>query len=290
MKKIFLLVALLALSLGANSCGNSASNSVVPAGENPGTASLVQLFPSQSVAQTNSSISLEAKVLDGNGMPVPFTQVTFTNLSLTGTFSPASAKTSSIKTAASTSAVTNGAGIATMRLSSTTSGFVTIEVEVSSGAGLLRDRKTVFFSPQSVSQLTPSLTLDVDDGDGTFDEPADFTMLKNANDNSRLIRATVMNGSFLVSGSQVTFGADRPFKVGTDPAAKCSDGSSVCDLIFPDGNVKTTNNVGQATTTIVVDPTILSNITSVLNITAQSDTGAFNIITLFLKPVTVSTV
>jgi hypothetical protein len=48
--------------------------------EGPG-AVLVQLRSSHNVAQTNATVYLHARILDGNGVPVKNEKVTFTNLS-----------------------------------------------------------------------------------------------------------------------------------------------------------------------------------------------------------------
>ncbi|HET6514738.1 MAG TPA: Ig-like domain-containing protein [Thermodesulfovibrionales bacterium] len=278
MKKRILLLTLLAISLALFGCGgNEAGGLATPPGNNPGVPSVVKLLPLHFVAQTNSTITLQTMVLDGDGRAVPNIPVTYTNLSIVGVLS-------------STRATTDSFGVATVTLYSTTGGFATVQAEVNTGSGNVRDQKTVVFSSFSVAQLTPTLTLDVDDGDGVFNETGDFILFKTTNDNTREIRATVSNGAFLISGTSVTFASDRPYKVGTDPAAKCSDESAVCDVIFPNGNVKTTDGNGQAETTVQVVPTSLTSIQTTLNITAQSDTGAFNMVSLFLQPVTVNTI
>jgi hypothetical protein len=96
MKKIIILSVLLALSLFAFNCGGGSGSSSSPKGENPGEPSIVQLLPAQFVAQTNSIITLHAKVLDGNGAPVNNIPVSFTNLSPIGVLSAITAKTNSI--------------------------------------------------------------------------------------------------------------------------------------------------------------------------------------------------
>jgi hypothetical protein len=274
MKKIIIALILLALSVGAFSCGGGAGSADTPRGENGGTPSVVQLSPSHFVAQTNTSITLHAKVLDGNGAPVANTLVTFTNLSSIGVLS-------------STTARTTNTGLATVSLKSTTDGFSTVQAEVSKDVGQARDRKTVMFSsntPLVQPGLTPSLTLSVDDGDGIPNETNDF-VLTNAIDNQRLITATVSVGGTPVKGSKVTFGADRAFKIGSNPAAICSDGSATCEVIFPQGNSATTNDSGDASVLVEVKPTASSFIEAPLNITALADNGAFNLVTLLLEPV-----
>ncbi|MEW6001327.1 MAG: hypothetical protein AB1638_01555 [Nitrospirota bacterium] len=281
MKKAFILLTLLALllsALGGCGGGGGADPADVPSGENPGTPSVVRLLPDQFIAQTNSSITLHTKVLDGNGIPVSDISVTYTNLSATGILS-------------STTAKTNSNGLATVTIFSTTSGFATIQAEVNKGSSNVRDRKTVFFSAYDIAQLLPTLTLDVDgNNNGIFDEPSDFILFENTDDNTVLVRATVSNAAALIGGSDVTFGADRPYKVGSDPDAKCSDDSDTCDVIFPAGNSAVTNDFGQASVRITVVPSSITPISTTLNITAVADVGACNIVTLFLEPVTINTV
>ena len=124
---LFMILALLAY------CGGGAGTSSEPVGVNPGQPSIVQLLSVQQIVQTNSNVFLEAKVLDGNGRVVPNTPVTFTNLSLVGVLS-------------STQAMTDSLGFAKVTLFSTDSGFATVQAEVNTGAGKVRDKKTVFFS------------------------------------------------------------------------------------------------------------------------------------------------
>lgn len=260
MKKAIVLLTLLALSLYNFSCGGAGSSSS-PSGQNPGIPSVVKLLPSQSVAQTNSYIYLYTKVLDGNGIPVPNTPVTFTNLSPIGVLIP-------------TSANTDASGIATVTLKSTTTGFSTVQAEVNTGAGQIRNRKTVYFSIFDLtlpSPPAPSLTIHVDDGDGIPDEDDDFNLFKTADDNQRTITAVVLNSSRNpVPSSLVTFGADST------------------EASFPLGSTKTTNSSGEAFVLVRVDPIEIRNIQTVLNITAVADNGAANMVSLFLQPVTVS--
>lgn len=280
MKKIILLVALLFLTTGLISCGGGGGSGSAdqPPGENPGGASVVQLWPSHFIAQTNAYITLYAKVLDGNGAPVPNIDVTFTNISGTGTLSKTSAKT-------------DGTGLAQVTLSSSTSGFSTILAQINTSQGIARDNKTVFFTTSDTATLSPTLSVDVDgDGDGTYNESSDFILFENTNDNNVNVRATVSNAALPISGSSIIFGADRPYKVGSAPDATCSDGSSTCDVIFPAGNTAITNSQGRATIPVRVEPSTLSPLPTTLNITAQADVGAFNMVTLFLNPVSINTV
>jgi hypothetical protein len=293
MKKIIILISFLALSFCTINCGGGSGSASSPKGENPGTPSVVKLLPSHQIAQTNSVITLHAEVLDGNGRPVRDVNVRFTNLSPIGVLSAADSKTDSggiLRIA--TDKKTNSNGIATVTLKSTSGGFATIQAEVNKGVAQVRDRKTVFFTGSSISQLTPTLILAVDgnDPDAVFNENEDFNLLETTGDNSVLILATLANAAFFVSGSQITFAADRPYRIGTDPDADCSDGSDDCDVRFPAGVTAVTNEFGEATIPVVVEPSTLTSLSTTLNILAQADVGAFNMITLFLRPVVIQTI
>ncbi len=278
MKKYFIILILLALSFGNFSCGGGAGSSDSPEGENSGIPSIIQVLPSHYIAQTNSYITIHAKVLDGNGAGVKNITVRFTNLSPVGVLS-------------STSAKTNNEGIATVTVQSNSVGFATIQAEVNSGVAIVRDYKTVFFSSASTAQLTPYLDLYVDgDGDLSFNEENDLILFQNENDNSVVVLAKVYNAASNIAGSTVTFGADRPYKIGSDPDATCSDGSDTCDVIFPGGNQAITNSWGEASVPVMFVPSALMPLPTTLNIYALADIGAFNIITLFLEPVTISRV
>lgn len=278
-KKIILSILLLALMLSLAGCGGGSGSSSVPVGVNPSIAAIVQLLPVQYVVHTNSFLTLKAKVIDGNGRVMQNVQVIFTNLSLTGVLS-------------STTANTDAIGIATVTLYSTTDGFSTVQAEVNTGSGQVRDKKTVVFSSASSLSLLPSITLDVDgDNDGVYDEASDFELFENTNDASFVVRATLYN-SFdqLVFGDTVTFTSDVPYRVGSDPAATCSDETETCEVTFPLGNTATTDSNGQAFVLVTVSPATLRNIITVLNIMASSTSGAFNMVSVFLNPVTISSI
>ena len=250
MKKIIILSVLLALSLFSFNCGGGSGSSSSPKGENPGEPSVVQLLPSHYVAQTNSSITLYAKVLDGNGAPVKNIPVSFTNLSPIGVLSAVSSKT-------------NSSGIASVTLKSTTSGFATVQGEVNIGTGQVRDRKTVFFSSLSASQSIPTLDLTADD----------YELFQNTNDNEAIVTATVFDGfGQRVIGMDVLFGSDSE------------------EATFPLGSLAMTDTNGQASVLVRVIPSTLRALPTVINITALADNGAFNIVSLTLSPVSIQKV
>lgn len=283
MKKVIFLLAILSLSFGAFSCGGGGSSApTLPSGENAGIPTVIQLLPSQFVAQTNSNITLNAKVLDGNGVPIAGVPVIFTNLSggNVGVVTTA-LRWLGIRKAvgilSATVANTASNGIATVTISSTTSGFATILVQVNNGVGNVRDSKTVFFTSAVSLSLQPTLTLDVSSvgPSGPFDQPGDFILFKAPGDNQRTIMATVYDQFGLPSeNASVAFSSDATSGVTFTPATA------------------TTNANGQAFTVVQVSPTILTNQTIVLNISATatlpSGSTAFNLLSLFLSPVTVS--
>jgi len=241
-------------------CGGGSGSMNSPKGENPGKSTLVELTPSHFVSHTNSDITLHAKVLDGNGIPVANKPVRFTNLSPIGTLDKITDKT-------------NAAGIATVTLHAHEVGFATIQAEVDEGLNQVRDRKTVYFSSTSLV-LLPFMYLDVDgDNDGIYNEPSDFILFETANDNQFTIRATVFNRfGQLQSGVTVTLGSDSS------------------EATFPLGNTAITDSSGEAFIFVRVDPITIRDVQTVLNITAYADNGAAGMVSLFLNPVTVQTV
>jgi hypothetical protein len=296
MKRILLLLAILALTVSVYSCGGGgAASSNTPSGENPGIASVVQLSPSHNIAQTNASITLHAKVLDGNGAPLSGVPVTFTNLSEPFGVVSGALKllgiTKPIAILSATSVKTDGNGLASVSLRSTTPGFMTMQAEVNTGAGIVRQTRTLFFaSVFPLPTFPPTLSLHVDDGNGTFDQTADYTLFKTAGDNQRVLRADVLDGAGnRIVNATVTFGSDRPFR--TSPTGTCSDGSSTCGVTFVNGNTATTNAQGQASVLVQFNATAITNIQTVVNMTAQTtvnNESAFNLVSLFLSPTTVS--
>ena len=266
----------MALSLAALGCSGGAGSSDTPPGENPGIPSSIQLRPAQFVAQTNSLIFLKARVFDGNGHPLPNVPVTFTNLTggSSQVLNAASVKYSlgrAGQVLSSASVVTDLDGYATVSLFSSVAGFATIQAELNVGSNQVRDKKTVFFTSVIIP---PTLILDVDsNNNGIFDEPSDFILLNGPNDNQAIVRATVFDQfGRLVSGINVTFSSD-------DPA----------EVTFPFGSTVTTDP-GQASVFLKVIPTLLTDLTRPINITASASNGAFNMITLFLEPVTIDSI
>lgn len=303
MRHLKSIVLLLIFGFLLAGCGGGSGPSSEPAGVNPGYASDIQLLAVQQVVQTGATAFFKAKVLDGNGLALAGKTVTFTNLSGFGTLSSSSATTGSSGTAAAgstgkntkaLSVNTDTLGYATVSVKSSIAGFVTLQAEINDGAGRVRDQRTIYFSTYDLSlptPIAPPVLLEADgDNDGTYNETEDLNLFQTSGDTQALIRATIYdsNGA-TVSGSVVTFGADRPYKTSSS-GASCSDTSTSCDVIFTSGNVRTSDSNGQAFVLVQVDPNILTDLTTTLNITATSDTGGSSMLTLFLQPVTVSSI
>jgi hypothetical protein len=287
MRKIFIIFALFAIALvGISGCGGgSAGSSSNPPGGNDDVPEVVQLVPSHTVAQTNSTVYLHVQVLNGNGQPMKNVAVTFTNLSEPTGFFTSLLKFVGVKkeigTLSASIIKTDRRGIATAKLRSNTSGFVTVQAEVNKGVGQLRDKKTIFFGEISGPVTSaPTLDLLVDDGIGTFDQIEDFQLFKggSATDNQRTIKAVILDGSGTpMQGVTVTFGSDSPAEVTFTPTLQTA----------------VTNANGEAFILVTVNPAILTNLQRVLNITAQAtanSTSLADVVSLFLQPVTVSSV
>lgn len=276
MKKIIVLSALLALSLFLYSCGGGSGSSDSPKGENPGEPSAVQLLPSHFIAQTNSSITLHAKVLDGNGAPVGNVPVSFTNLSPIGDLSATSAKT-------------NSSGLASVTIRSTTSGFSTVQAEVNKGTSSVRDRKSLYFTTAIV--IYPVLSASIDgDGDRFFDEDEDFVMIANGRDTATLKAKMIDATGRPLARRTILFSTDTTYIDCSNE--DCTDLRQPYkqEIVFPNGRYAETNYAGEATLEIIASSNIKEFRTS-FNIAAQDTlSGASDLFTVFLDPVEVETI
>lgn len=276
------IVCLLSLAIigSLSGCGGGAGSSSAPPQDNPGVPSILELWPSNTIALTNGSITFNAKVMDQNGVPVANAAVTFTNLSEPTGFFASALKTLGLtkpKVALSASVKqTNSRGIASITVKSFTPGFVTVQAEVNSGA-FPRDKKTVLFSDvfplPTPPTPSPVLFLHVSKDGTTFDSPSDFRLTRD--DSQRIIRADVFDsfGSPAPDGTIVTFGSDDPTNV-----------------TFLNPGITATTHNGQAFTVVQVAQAAFLSIPSVLNITGTATVDsltAFNVISLFLKPVVI---
>lgn len=280
-KKVFISIALFAFIFTLTGCGGSGGGpSSSPSGVNSGVPSVIKLLDVQNIVQTNSHVQFKVRVLDGNGVPVKNEPVTFTKLSSIGTIQALSSVTV---------AMTDSFGYATADVFSAEPGFVTVQAEVNSGIGMVRDRRTVFFTSGSLS-LYPFMTLHVDgDGDGAYNEPDDFVLLQDENDIEVNVRATVYDRFGLPEAfSEVIFGADVPYRVGD--ISTCTDGTDTCEVVFPDGVQKFTNSLGQAFVRVRFEASKLRGIQTLFNVLAVADNGAFNLVTLFVEPVFIGSI
>ena len=255
---IFLLLFCMTIILAGCGSGSGTGSSSEPGGVNTGVPTVVKLLPVQFIAQTNSFITLKARVLDGNGNAVQNYPVSFTNMSLTGDLSAATANT-------------NELGNAEVRIFSTTPGFATILAQVTTGSGIVRDRKTVYFSTNDVLRATMSLDVNSVPGNALYNELSDFTLFETATDDTVEVLATV----FDVGGVPVGAG------VGVSWSASHAEAKFI--------RTETETNVfGEAKAIIQVTPASIRDTETNLNISAFSDNGAGNMVTLFLQPVVVS--
>lgn len=279
MKKTLLSIAFLIIIASLIGCGGRSSSSA-PGGINPGIASVIQLLPLQYVAQTNSYLYFKAKVLDGNGTPLPNIYVTFTNLSPIGTITTSGVGGGAVGTLSSSTVVkTDSLGYATVKIFSSEAGFVTVLAEVNVGTGKVRDKKTVYFTSSDTNiYLLPSMTLDVDSvpGNGIYNETSDFDMFEDIYDDTVEVLATVYDRwGQPAAGELILWGADQFEAIALEPL-----------------NL-TTNINGQAKAIIRDIPLSLRDAETFLNIYAYAPyvdgIGAFNMVTLFLQPVSIDT-
>ncbi len=256
MSIIILLFCLPILLAGCGGGGTESSSA--PDGINTGIPTVVKLLPVQFIAQTNSFITLRARVLDGNGNAVPNYPVSFTNLSLTGVLTAVTANT-------------NNSGNAEVRISSTTPGFATILAQVTGGSGTVRDRKTIFFSTNDILTTTMSLDVNSVPGNGIYNENSDFILFESDVDDTVEVLATVYDaGGVRVGGG---WGV--------------SWGTSHAEAGFVRAETETNVN-GQAKAVVKVTPTTIRDTETHVNVSAFSQNGSFNLTTLFLRPVVVA--
>lgn len=286
-KKFLILLLLLPLVFLIHSCGKGAGSGYNPPGKGPGQPTYIKLLPSRYVAQTNGCINLYAEIHDETGERLANVAVTFSNLS--DPFAQLLDRCGGTEISPPATINTDQYGRAMLAVYSTTPGFVTILAQYYTGIGHVRDQKTLYFSTYSLS-LLPIMILDVDsNNNGIYNEAVDFIFFDTPGHNEALIRATVYDIYGLPQPSSVvTFGADFPYRVGS--STQCSDGSSECEVVFPNGDTATTDTNGQAFISVRVEPIAIREITVLLNITASADNGAANLVTLFLEPVIVSAV
>jgi hypothetical protein len=254
-KNLTLIASLIFIAFVLSSCGGGAGSLDPIGGQNPGTPSKVELAPSSFIAQTNGFITFNAKILDGNGKPIPNIAVHFTNLSSIGVLDK-------------TVAYTNSDGIALANLYSTTPGFATILAQVYTGAGQVRDRRTVFFTVQDVLRVSMDMDVNSVPGNTIFNELSDFTLFETSEDDTFEVLATVRDAGGLPVGGGWGVTWSRSHTEATWVRTETS-----------------TNVFGQAKAVIKVEPASIRNTETHLNIAAFAENGAANMVTLFLGPV-----
>ncbi len=266
MKKIFILLTLLVLSLSFYGCGGGGGSADLPGGQNPGIPSVVQLTPAHYISQTNGCITLDVKVLDGNGAPVKAVPVTFTNLSYPlGDLRHACNPNSGI---VNSPINTDNTGIARAYVLSATPGFATILAQVDTGAGQVRDRKTVYFTTNDVLRVSMDMDVESVPGNGIDNEKSDFTLFENSEDDTVEILATVNNAG------------GKP--VGGGWGVIWSRSHTEATWVWTETS---TNVSGQAKAVVKVEPSSIRNTETHVNIMAYAANGAANMVTLFLRPV-----
>jgi hypothetical protein len=279
-KKFILLLLIVPLVFLIQSCGNGAGSGYTSPGKGPGLPSYIKLYPARYVAQTNGCIDIYAEVHDETGEILANIPVTFTNLS-----EPLGVILDRCGGSAIAPPVivnTDSWGRAKVTLYSTTPGFTTVLAQTYTGSQP-RERKTVLFSQCDTYEclvLAPSLHLDVDSvpGDSIYNEASDFIIFEPPPDpdNTVELLATVRNAyGFLVQDTAITWGSDHAEAVFT----RTED---------------YTNVNGQAVGIVEVTPMSIRDTDTHVTVWAMApnvgDTGAYDIVTLFLQPVVVSTI
>jgi hypothetical protein len=268
---IFLLSSLTFLLSSLTGCGGGASSSSAPPGEQPSVPFSIELRPSQYIAQTNSFIIIRARVFNGNGNAIPNVPVTFTNLSAVGQLS-------------ATSANTNSNGFAEVKISSTTPGFSTVQAQIYSGESVVRDRRTLFFTLQNILQVGMNMSVDSVPGNGIFNEANDLILFNPppAPDDTVEILATVLDAGGVPVGGGVAVAWDSDHK--NDPT---TNPTGEVHFIRADSQ---TDVFGQAQAIIQVTPESIRDTDTLVNVMASAGNGAAGMVTLFLRPVVVSSV
>lgn len=276
MKKILYLVSLIVIiSIAVVGCGGGGGTGIDLPGV--GIPDKIVLKGSSYIAQTNGSITLEAEV-SYKGRAVKDVDVVFTNISPIGHFCDGVKNT----------ATTNDLGKATIRLCSTTPGFATVQAEIE-GADYVRTRSSFYFTTAIV--IYPFLSLSIDgDGNGFYNEPDDFILIANGRDTATL-KAELQDatGTPLV-GRTILFSTDTTFIDCTVESCAALKQPYAQEIVFPNGRTAWTNGDGKATIEIIASSKLKEFRTS-FNVSAMDTySGASDLFTVFLDPITVGTV
>jgi len=279
-KKLLLLLLIVPLVFTIQSCGKGAGSGYNPPGSGPGDPSYIKLKPARYVTQTNGCIDFYAEVHDAEGKLLSNVPVTFTNLS--EPFGQLLDRCGGTEIAPPVIITTDTWGRAKVSLYTTTPGFATILAQTYTGSQP-RDRKTVLFSACNTYDclvLAPSLRLDVDSvpGNGIYNETSDFIIFEPPPDpdNTVELLATVRNAyGVLLRDAAITWGADH------------------AEAAFTRTEPYTNVN-GQAVGIVQVTPLSLrdtdTHVTVWATATNVGDSGAYDVVTLFLRPVVVNAI
>ncbi|MBF0564633.1 MAG: hypothetical protein HQK89_05265 [Nitrospirae bacterium] len=200
---VYLLALLLIYSCGSGGGGGTSAPDYTPGTGQSGVPFKVLLSPTTSLGQTNAPIFMTAYVSDINGMPVKNTNVNFTKTTGVGQITASSTTGVALFTTRDNSVVnglTNQYGQAAVQVTSTASGFVTVEAVA--GGGLM-DKKSVLFGSSGAKSFSPifvSVSFD-GNGNGVYDENDDFKVCQGTTTNTVKLRATVYYKGERVSGS-----------------------------------------------------------------------------------------
>ncbi|MBF0343969.1 MAG: hypothetical protein HQL06_07040 [Nitrospirae bacterium] len=186
---LFCLLTMTVISCGGG--GGGTGNDYTPPQPSTGVPHDILLSSDKTVGQSNAPIYMTALVTDVNGRPVKNTDVTFTKTSSTGIISPNLLNAYDFKEVAVYKVQTDLNGRASVKVTSTSSGYVT--VEAFTGSGLMARRSILFTSSGTiVNNFTPiTVVLDVDgNGNSIYNEKDDYKVCQTTTDQTVRIKAT----------------------------------------------------------------------------------------------------
>ncbi|MCI4625306.1 MAG: hypothetical protein L3V56_05020 [Candidatus Magnetoovum sp. WYHC-5] len=190
--------------------GQGSGSDYTPPETNTDVPFSIDLSPNKQVGETNAAIYMTALVLDQNGDPIDSTTVKFlettgvANLSSSDSKDLGSANVSGVSKRKTSvyETKTNGYGQAMVKVSSTSSGFVSVEAYAGDG---LMEKRTVYFGPSGGSTFSP-MYVDVElDGNnnGTYDELDDYKVCQSSGDDTVDVRVTTYYKGAVISNINV---------------------------------------------------------------------------------------
>jgi len=255
MKKIGILFFIFINLFLLNSCGGGgAGSSSNPKGNAPGEPHTLLLFSEKNMAQTGSYVNVRAKLMDGNGNPIKGEVINFTKESIIGTINPASEVSTESQV---TTAITDEKGIATVKVRSTTPGYVIVVAE-SKG---LRDKRAIYFATEDSFRgvgFTPiQVYVGVDGNDnGIYNEASDLNICENIGDDKLKIKVIVYKEGARFPGVWVTVSSDAKDIIKFPK-------SQISDTVITDNN-------GEAFTEISFD-CLIEGFERIINIFAETE-------------------